>query len=183
MLKKLSYLQKNKLLLPLVAIGLILCWYFAFSNTYEAIRLHHELKGQSAVVEDLSFNPVHTEKKLQALKGILKSYRVNPSYWGNDLWMKASSMAMKQQVGIDYTRSKPAAEKDSTAVGAFETLYCYGHYIQLVKLIDTLEHIPGIGKVSALQIKAPKEETTGNRAGQAVLKMELRGITDQEMNK
>lgn len=167
----------------MAGVGIVLCWYFAFSNTFEAIKLHSELKGQSAVAEDLSFNPVHTEKKLAALKDILKSYRINPSDWSNELWMKSSAMAMKQQVGIDYTRSKPVVEKDTTAVGAFETLYCYGHYIQLVKLIDTLERTSGIGKVSAIQIKAPKEETTGNRAGQAILRMELRGITAQEMNK
>lgn len=178
MLSKFSYIQKNKFLLPVAGLGILLCWFFAFNKTFEAIKLNNELKGQAVVSSDISFNPVHTEKKLAALKGILKSYRVNPSEWSNELWMKASAIAMKQQVGIDYTKSKPVIEKDTATAGISETIYCYGNYIQLVKLIDTLERIPAIGKISALQVKAPKEDVIGPRAGQCVLRIEFRGITE-----
>lgn len=178
-MKSLSYTRKNKLLLPLAGAGLLLSWLFAFSKTFEAIGIHQELTRQVAVSQDLSFNPVYSEKKLAALKEILKNYKVNPSGWSNELWMKASTLALKQQVDIDYTLTKPALEKDTLTVGVFETLYCYGHFIPMVKLIDTLEHSTGIGKISALQIKAPKEDTKGNRAGQSVLKLEFRGIAEQ----
>lgn len=178
MFSKFSYIQKNKFLLPVAGLGILLCWFFAFNKTFEAIKLNNELKSQAVTSSDLSFNPLHTEKKLAALKSILKSYRVNPSEWSNELWMKASSIAMKQQVGIDYTKSKPIVEKDTTITGISETIYCYGQYIQLVKLIDTLERTPAIGKISALQVRAPKEDVVGARAGQCVLRIEFRGITE-----
>jgi hypothetical protein len=92
--------------------------------------------------------------------------------------MKASAIAMKQQVGIDYTKARPAVEKDTTIAGNLETLYCYGHYIQLVKLIDTLERTRSIGQLSGLQIKAPKEDVVGERADKCVLRMEFKGLTD-----
>jgi hypothetical protein len=178
MLKKLSYTQKNKLLLPLTAAGILLCWVFALSRTFQAIKLHYELQKEVVISNDISYNPVHTQKKLDALRGILKSYRVSPGDWSNELWMKASAMAVKQQVGIDYTMNKPDVEKDTTTLGNTETLYCYGHYIPLIRLIDTLERSGRIGKISALQIKSPKEDVRGERGSQCVLKMEFKGLTD-----
>lgn len=178
MLKKLNYTQKNKLLLPVLGLGLVLCWFFALNKTVEAIQLNRELKSQSVASNDISFNPVHTQRKLDALQGILKSYRVKPADWSNDLWMKASALAMKQHVGIDYVMTKPALEKDTTTIGAMETINCYGNYTQLIKLVDTLERIPKIGRISALQIRAPKEEVIGERVHQCVLSLEFRGITD-----
>jgi len=178
MLNKLSYTRKNKLLLPLVGLGILLCWFFALSKTVEAIQLNSELKRQTDLTSDLSYHPQHTQKKLDALRGILKSYRVSRTDWSNELWMKASAMAMKQQVGIDYTKAKPVAEKDTTAIGSVETLYCYGNFLQLIKLVDTLERTPAIGKISALQIKAPKEDAIGEHAGKCILKMDFRGLTE-----
>lgn len=163
---------------PLAGLGILLCWVFAFSKTFEAIKLHNELRSEAVVNNDISYNPLHMQRKLDALRGILKSYRVTPDNWSNELWLKASAMAMKQQVGIDYTLAKPPVEKDTTTIGNIQTLYCYGKYIQLVKLIDTLERVPGIGKLSALQIRSPKEDTRGERATQCVLKMEFKGLTE-----
>ncbi|CAM4115722.1 hypothetical protein SAMN06265348_103278 [Pedobacter westerhofensis] len=178
MFKGLSYIQKNKLLWPVAGVGILLCWFLAFSRTFEAAKLHGELMRETEVTGDLSYNPAHMQKKLEALRGILKSYRVSPENWSNELWMKASAMAMKNQSGIDYTVSKPLAERDTTTLGNTETIYCYGHYIQLVKLIDTLERSPGIGKISGLQIRSPKEDVRGERAGMCMLKMEFKGLTD-----
>jgi hypothetical protein len=49
MFQKLNYTQKNKLLLPLAGVGIILCWFFAFNKTFEAIKQNNELKGQIVV--------------------------------------------------------------------------------------------------------------------------------------
>lgn len=176
MFGKLNDIQKNKLLFPVAGVGILLCWFFAFNRTFEAIQLNRELSSQVVGNDDLSFNPEHAQRKLDALRGILKSYRVNEVTWSNELWLKASAMAMKEHVGIDYTLAKPTAEKDTTSLGRTEMLFCYGNYIQLVKLVDTLERTPSIGKISALQIRAPKPDVIGDRAGQCILKIEFRGI-------
>lgn len=162
----------------MVGLGILLCWYFAFSRTFEAVKLHEQLQGEAEASSDISYHPAHTQKKLDALRSILKSYKVSPENWSNELWMKASAMAIKQQTGIDYNVTRPTAEMDTTTIGSTETIYCYGHYINLVKLIDTLERSQGIGKISALQIKSPKVDTRGERAGLCVLKMEFKGLTD-----
>ncbi|WP_216849035.1 hypothetical protein [Pedobacter sp. L105] len=176
MLRKMSYRQKNKLLFPVAGAGILLCWIFAFSRTVEAVQLNRELNGQVVQNEDLSFNPVHAQRKLDALQSIVKSYQINETTWSNELWLKASAMAMKRHVGIDYTLTRPSAEKDTTQLGKTEMLYCYGNYSQLVGLIDTLERAPAIGKISALQIKSPKPDVIGERAHQCILKIEFRGM-------
>ena len=178
MLKRMSYSRKNKLLLPVAALGMALCWFFAISRTFEAVKLHAELQREVETGNDISYNGAHTQKKLEALRGILKSYKVHGENWSNELWMRASAIAMKGQVGIDYTMTRPEAEIDTTRIGSTETLYCYGRYLQLVKLVDTLERSKGIGKISALQIKSPKEEIRGERAGQCALKIEFKGLTN-----
>jgi len=168
--------QKNKLLLPIAGVTIVLCWFLAINKTVDAVQLNRQLHSQITSNDDLSFNPEHTERKLATLATILKSYKVNETEWSNQLWMKASAIAAKQGVGIDYTMTKPLAEPDTTTLGKKETLYCYGNFLQLIKLVDTLEQIPAIGKISALQIKAPKEDVIGERANQCVLKVDFRGF-------
>jgi hypothetical protein len=116
---KISDVQKNKLLLPVAGIVIVLCWFLAFSKTFEAIQVNRQLTSQVATDNDISFNPAHTERKVAALNRILKSYKVNEAEWSNQLWMKASAIAMKHKVGIDYTMTRPLAEPDTTALGIF----------------------------------------------------------------
>jgi hypothetical protein len=178
MLNSLNYTKKNKLLLPMAALGIVLCWFFAFSKTFEAIALNQELRQQTALSQDLSFNSQHAQQKLATLKKILKSYRVDEQEWSNTLWIQASSIAMKQKVGIDYVMAKSDLEVDSTVLGKNETLNCYGNYTQLVKLIDTLEKVPHIGKISGLRIRAPKEDATAERSTQCAASIQFTGLNN-----
>lgn len=178
MIRNLSYKQKNKLLWPVAAAGLLICWFFAFNKTAEALSLHSELIKQQPGNEDISFNQLHEERKLDALNKILKSYQVKEADWSNELWMKTSDLAMKEHIGIDYTVTKPLAEKDSTLLGINQVVNCYGNFTQLVKLVDTLEKTNKIGKIMALQITAPKEDAIGEHSGKSLMKIEFKGITD-----
>lgn len=177
-MKKLNYKQKNKLLLPVAGAGLLICWFFAFNKTLEALSLHTELSKQQPGVDNIAFNQLHASNKQDALNSIIKSYQVKEADWSNELWMKASEMAMKEHVGIEYTVTKPVAEKDSTVLGLNQTLNYYGGFTQLVRLVDTLEKTNKIGRIMALQIIAPKEDVIGERSGKSLMKIEFKGITD-----
>lgn len=178
--KNLSYTQKNKLLLPVIGVGLLVCWAFAFSKTFDAIRLHNNLDTNPGVNEkDLSFNPQHAQRKLTSLNQILDGYTVREDRWRNDLWFKGSSIAASENVSIDYTLTAPPLERDSTAVGLNQVLYFYAGYVSLVKLMDSLERTPGIGKISSIQIKAPLKDLLSERKDKCVLKVEFRGINKQ----
>lgn len=175
MLNRLDPIQKNKLLLPLFVLGLLLCWFLAFNKTFEAIQLNWKLKEDSEKGNDISFNPVHVQQKLAALNGILKSYQVSEQ-WNDELWLQSSAVAARQNVLVDFTLDKPSDEVDSIAVGKSQLLYFYGGFIQLVKLVDTLERTRTIGKISALQLKAPKEDEVGDRGMKVVLRLDFKGI-------
>jgi len=172
-----SYHQKNKLLLPLAAIVLILCWFLAFGKTYDAMMIRRDLKDQASGAEDLSFNPAYSQRKLAALQKILKSYQVSRSEWGNELWMKASAIALKEKAGIEYAITP--VESDTASIGKTETIYCYGNYVQLIKLIDAIENTKGIGVIAGLQIKAPKKDVIGERASQCVLQLKFNGLANR----
>jgi len=189
MLNRISFEQKNKYLPPLALAGLLLCWLLAFSKTFEAIRLNQSLSEQASQSEDISFNPVYTQRKLKALEQILMAYQVKEEVWSNTLWMKASAAAAKQGATIDYTVSRPQ-ERDTTMAGTGQTLHCYGSFQQLVKVIDTLERTPGIGKLSALQFMGPKAAGSfsginagaGSKAAGCILRLDFRAIENKTSN-
>lgn len=172
MLNKLDPVKKNKLLLPLFVVGLLLCWLLAFNKTFEAVKLNGKLREESERRSDISFNPAHLQQKLAALNLILKGYKVDDE-WNDRLWMQASAIAAKLNVGVDFTLDKPSAEVDSTSVGKSQSLYFYGSYIQLVKLVDTLERTGKIGKISALQVKAPRSDMVGDKGKKCVLRLDF----------
>ncbi|NQX41321.1 hypothetical protein SAMN05421820_107137 [Pedobacter steynii] len=176
MLPKLNYIQKNKLLLPLLGIGLLLSWFLAFSKTFDAIMLHRKLNAESAQKNDISFNPVYVQRKLEALDRILKGYLVGED-WNDLLWMRGSEIAARQNVGIEYSATKISTETDSTTLGKAQSLKFYGNFVQLVKLIDTLERSSKIGKISALQFNAPKPDLLNEQAGKNVLRLDFKGLS------
>jgi hypothetical protein len=178
MLNRLDPIKRNKLLLPLFVVGLLLCWFMAFSKTFDALKLNRKLKMESDKSNDISFNPAHVQQKLAALNLILKSYKVKED-WHDQLWMQSSSIAARQNVPVDFTLDKPSVDSDSTSVGKLQrmqSLYFYGGFIQLVKLVDTLEHTMGIGKISGLQIKSPKSNLIGDKGKKCVLRLDFRGM-------
>lgn len=177
MLNNLDPIKKNKLLLPAFVVGLLLCWFLAFSNTFETVKLNRKLKEEAEKGNDLSFNPAHVQQKLAALNLILKSYKVS-TQWNDELWMRSSAIAARQNVGVGFTLDKPDADVDSTSVGKSQSLYFYGGFVQLVKLIDTLERTRGIGKISTLQVKAPKADVVGDRGEKCVLRLDFKGMIE-----
>lgn len=175
MLNRLDAVTKNKLILPVFVFGLLLCWLLAFSKTLEAVKLNRRLKNESEKMNDISFNPAHLQQKLTALDLILKGYKVDEE-WNDHLWTKASAVAAKLNVGVDFTLDKSSADVDSTSVGRSQSLYFYGGYIPLVKLVDSLERSRGVGKISALQVKAPRMDVLGDKEKKCVLRLDFKGM-------
>ena len=175
MLNRLSYVQKNKLLLPVFGVGLLLCWFLAFNKTFEAVRLNNKLSEESKPGSDISFNPTYVQRKLTALDKILKGYKVADD-WNDRLWIQSSAIAARQNVGVDFVLNKVSADTDSTSTGMTQSLYFYSNYVQLVKLVDTLESINGIGKISALQVKVPIADPTDEKSKKCVLRLDFRGM-------
>lgn len=182
MFPKLNYIQRNKLLLPLLGVGILLSWFLAFSKTFDAIMLHRKLNVESVQESDISFNAVYVQRKQAALDRILKGYQVGEE-WNDLLWMKGSEIAARQNVGIEYAVAKTSGESDSTTVGRVQSLKFYGNFIQLVKLIDTLERSSKIGKISALQLKAPKVDLLNEQAGKNELRLDFKGLDEQSFKK
>lgn len=172
---KFSYEQKNKALIPALVIGLLLCWFLAFNKTFDAVALNRKLNDESLKASEISFNPVYLKRKLSALDEILKGYKVD-EHWRDRLWIQSSAIAARSNAGLDFTLSKPIDVADSTEVGESQSLLFYSSYINLVKLTDSLEGMRGIGKITALQIKAPKTDVMDDRAKKCTLKLDFKGL-------
>lgn len=166
--------------MPLTIVGFIMAWILAFSNTFHAFLLNRTLAEASTVSADLSFNPKYLLRKQVALNHILKGYEVDKD-WSDQLWLRCSALASSQNVGLDYTLTKPMNEMDSTKVGIVQSLYFYGNYRQLLKLMDTLEKSPGIGKISAIQVKAPKPDLQNERANKNILRIDFKALESKKV--
>ena len=176
MLSKLNYTQKQKLILPLMVLGLLLCWFLAFDKTFEAIKLNRHLAEASALSSDISFNPAYEQRKLAALDAILKGYQVRPN-WNDALWMASSAIADKQGVAVDFTLNRvEEGLVDSAAAGASQSLYFHGRYVQLVKLVDTLERMKGIGKIAGMKLNGPKADAVTEGKARCDLRLDFVGL-------
>lgn len=175
MLNRLDSIKKNKLLVPAFVLGLLLCWFLAFNKTFDAIKLNRKLKDTSEKEHDISFNSSYVKQKLSALDLILKGYKVKED-WNDQLWMQASSIAARKNVPIEFTFNKPVLNADSTLVGNKQSLYFKGGFIELLKLVDTLERVNGIGQISALQLKTTKKDIAIDRIKKCVLRLDFRGM-------
>lgn len=169
----LDFKTKNKLLIAGAILGLLIIWVLALQPTMELIRLNGELTESSAL--DATFDPVHKEKEIAVLKSVLKSYQVEEEDWRSNLWMNVSAVAIKSDIDLEYFKSKPALAGDSS-IYKTETISFYGDYIKLVKLLDTLEKLKGLGRISTIQMKGPEERLVGKRAEQCLLKIEWRAL-------
>lgn len=173
---KMSYAKKNRMLVGVVVLGFFLCWHFAFSKTFEARKIHHELSQRASSSSDLSFNRDYMEKKLLAMEGILAGYEVEEAAWSNELWLNGSAGSAKKEVSIDYTLEKLSAEPDTNSTGITQSLYCYGKFSDLISVMDGLEKTVGIGKISAIQIKGPKEDSRRVGKAECTLRMDFKAI-------
>jgi hypothetical protein len=179
MFNKISYSQKNKLLVPVILVLVILCWLLAFNKTFEAIRMHAQLSDNNPpgdIDQDVSFNPNYLKRKLHALDLILESYSVNEKQWIDDVWLTVSALAASKKVDIDFTATKPITEIDSNTAGVRQSLLFYGDYLSLVKLLDTLEHTSRIGRISGVQISSQSKEVQTGTVDKCKMEVRLQGL-------
>jgi hypothetical protein len=176
-MSQLTFALKNKLLLPLFGVVLLICWFAAFGKTFDAIKMNHQLQQASEPgAEDLSFNAQYSNRKTDALDQIINSYKVKESQWSDALWLKSSSVAVKNKVSIDYSIAGPGTAPDSTAVGINQKILFYGSYTSLIKVIDTLEKIDGIGKISGIQIQGPAKSQAEGKVPRCALKIDFKAF-------
>ena len=174
MFSKLNYVQKNKLLPAAIILLFTFCWFLSFDQTYEVIKIHNKFNNTTDL-EVVSFNPDYSKRKLNALNAILQSYNVNKNRWSNDVWLTVSSLALSKKVDIDFAAKEPGDESDSTSLGVKQSFFFFGNYVQLVKLIDTLEHTPRIGQISDVQIKIQKSKMDHELLSSCRMQITLQG--------
>jgi hypothetical protein len=179
MARKTTFTQKNKFLTPGIVLLVIMCWFLAFNKTFEAIKVHYQLKDSSQLDhnnQDLSFNSNYTERKTQALSIILESYSVDKKHWNNDVWLTVSSLAASQKVAIDFTITGPHIEPDTNSIGIKQRFSFYGDYISLVKLLNVLEHTSKIGRISDVEIKTHSKDVQSSLPDKCKLEINLQGL-------
>jgi|GEM_PF-1221254 len=160
MLKKLTFKQKNYILLAGTALLLVVSWKFAFKNTYDAVVLHLQLQRKTEERNNLAFNPAYLDKKNSVLRQLTARYTQKPEEWKNSFWLTVSGVAVRNNVNINYNPSSVNIIADSSAVIQRQTIIFEGSYRNLVGLLDTLHKTPRAGFITSLSFRREKEFRT-----------------------
>jgi hypothetical protein len=90
--------------------------------------------------------------------------------------MSVSSIAASKNAGIIYDPFAVAGRTDSSRQVARQSVQLRGSFPALVAILDTLEHSPGIGKVSRIIIKAASGHTGSSANDKPLMEIQFSAL-------
>lgn len=180
MLSRIPYSVKNKLLIPVGLILLLLCWNLAVKNTYRAVSLNKQLKRSTSEIQDLSGNPYFLKRKAAALTQVLSQYRVDSSDWQNEFWLKVSGIAASGGLQVIYQPDNNLSSSDTIEAALQQTIRFKGEFKELVCLLDSLEHSKGTGKLISACFEKDKTGPSGQENRLILLTTDFRAIPKED---
>lgn len=122
-----SYRKKNRALLVLAAVFLLLSWYLAFGKTFALIgnynRLHAALEGERNTASSSRL----LREKLSLQDSLLQPYRADSATWTSGLLSEVGTSLSGQSVGVSFENkavgtSKHTVEREVVLSGSFAQL-------------------------------------------------------------
>lgn len=151
-----SYALRNKILM---VSGIVLLLLISMLGIYPAVRSVKEnmaLKNKVPADGALSHNPEYTAARARDLDMIMEQYRVDSADWRNNLWFRISELLPRRNVEVIYKLAgDEQSQRDPMVLS--QDIEFEGNYKDLVLLIDTIQHIKGIGRISGLRMIRIKE--------------------------
>ncbi|MXV15755.1 hypothetical protein [Hufsiella ginkgonis] len=175
MTTKLSFKNKNRLLVAGAAVFLLVAWNLAIRNTVNALSLNMQLEKQLNEQENLQDNPAYMRRNLQEIDLLLANYRVDSLGWSNEFWLTTSGIAARKKAEIMYEPARRSAEDDSVKTVLTQSIRMKAGYRTLVVLLDTLARVKHMGMISTVSIKSVRQPGL-QESGQPVMEVSFRAI-------
>jgi hypothetical protein len=151
-------IKKNYLLIAGTAIFLLLCYQLAFKKTLEAWQTNKQLQAKLAQAADLNYQPAYLERKNNNLGRIIDRYKTDTAAFRSNSISTIASIAEKEQVKL----SEVPVQNPLFHSGQFtiQKLSFEGGFFALIKVVNQLQALKGIGMVRSVDFK-----TTETRSG------------------
>lgn len=156
MKRKLTYAQKNKLLLAVAALMLWISWSFGFKKTFAAVSACSDLEAKSEAAADLPAREEALKKDLILLESKIGSSEDSLAF--QQRLLKTISLFC-DSAGLSIYEYPGAELKQETGyLVETHSFTIQGNFHALVRLIHYLEREKGTGKIAAADFKKIKNQ-------------------------
>lgn len=122
-----TYRKKNKALIVLVIVALLISWFLAFGKTFRLIRDYHRIE------DNLENNPwIHSNKKSVSDKVILQDsllslYTADSTTWSIGLLSNLSDAIQEEEVRVNFENHEiktnhKILEREVTLIGTYQEI-------------------------------------------------------------
>ena len=145
-------------------VGILYISYrLSFQHTLAAYSLNYKLRNEASIQRDDAAYP-NLSKKSNFYQTAISNYKIKSDEMDTKVWQRVSEIASGSQVRIAYD---PIQQIPDTGINIHkvhnQNFVFRGRYFQFVKLLDTLSSSAGMGQLSQLNIRIPKESNTDRK--------------------
>ncbi|MDN3588106.1 hypothetical protein QWY86_15590 [Pedobacter aquatilis] len=148
---KLDFKRKRAALYLLMAFMAYMAWAFSFKNAISAMLLNRELSGKESKGRQQDSASPFVLRKHEFYLGVVKSYKVKQADVEGHIWQVLSGIAVHHAAEISLEPALEVVADTVQQVNAYDFVF-KGNYAQLVKVLDSTNASPGIGRLSAIEL-------------------------------
>jgi len=171
--KTVSFTLLLKLILPLAAVILFICYLFAIGPAIAVYKSYSSLKKIADGSGNLSVSPTFTASRKTQVDTLFKQFQVDTLKWKNTLWNCGAVLSRKFDCKIVAYPPLKSMLFNDRKVGK-QSIGFNGDFISLLKIVNEIEHTKGIGKLNWLSYNKK------NNDSKTTVMMELVGIMYQD---
>jgi len=159
-------LKKNYLLVAATAMLLLFCYQLAFKKTLEAWQFNKQLERKVAGASDVSYQPAYMQRKNNNLTTIIRRYKTDTAAFRNNWINTISSIADKEHVKLSEVPTQSISYHTDQFI--IQKLTFDGDFFSLIKILNKLQALNGIGIIRSADFKA-SEIRAGNNQGKKLM--------------
>lgn len=157
--KDLTYKQKNKYLLLGALLFAIVAYVTTISNTVKLYKDNTKLESRIGKAENAPSGIADLRRALEGLNGKLNDYLIDTTKEQEHTLEVVSEFCSKKRLVVkELPKRTVTTEKDFTIITSI--LKIEGSYVELLRLLNELEYVQKLGRVSSVSWKSSIDSKT-----------------------
>jgi len=164
-------IKKKHLLIAATAILFLFCYQLAFKRTLEAWRVNKQLQTKVAAAVDVSYQPAYVQRKNANLDRIIAFYKTDTTALRSSIVSAIGVLAEQNQVKLsEVPVQNPLYHTDQFII---QRLGFEGDFFTLLKMLNELQALKGIGIIRSAVFKATETRSGNNQGKKLTLEVYL----------
>ena len=154
-LKKLSYKQKNRLLIALAAVFLFMTYFLGIKKTFSKYRECKELENKVQLAVNAPAELTEVEKKYNAMEKSMESFAAEINVQQSLLGVVSKYCNENGLVVKDFIQPVMSSEKDVTI--ETNSFVVEGPFARMLRLVYNLEQINRLGRIASVNFSLKRD--------------------------